>query len=195
MMRVGLLAKGTLYRQALAEMLNRYARYDVIAHEASAGELVAALGRTPMDALVIDADGLAPGELDMIRSARGTGNFALIIIAPTDGRLAEDGGEHTLPRSVTAAGLLEALEDASGASSSDSVRETRVAYAVDNSLTRREQEIARLVAQGLSNRRISGISGLREQSVKNLVSVIMRKMGCENRVQVALKLINAPKAA
>jgi len=35
---------------------------------------------------------------------------------------------------------------------------------------------------------------LREQSVKNLVSVVMRKLDCENRVQVALKLVNAPVA-
>jgi DNA-binding NarL/FixJ family response regulator len=40
----------------------------------------------------------------------------------------------------------------------------------------------------MSNRKISQITGLREQSIKNLVSVIMRKLHCENRVQVALKL-------
>ena len=40
----------------------------------------------------------------------------------------------------------------------------------------------------MPNRRISEVTALREQSVKNLVSVIMRKLNCENRVQVALKL-------
>lgn len=55
-------------------------------------------------------------------------------------------------------------------------------------LTRRELDVAKLVAQGMSNRRISQTLDLQEQSVKNLVSSVMRKLGCENRVQVALKL-------
>ena len=38
-------------------------------------------------------------------------------------------------------------------------------------------------------RRIGQIMGLQEQSVKNLVSVVMRKLNCENRVQVALKMV------
>jgi DNA-binding NarL/FixJ family response regulator len=45
-----------------------------------------------------------------------------------------------------------------------------------------------MVAKGLPNRRIAQSLGLREQSVKNLVSTVMRKLDCENRVQVALKL-------
>ncbi len=55
-------------------------------------------------------------------------------------------------------------------------------------LTRRELEVAQLVAQGMANRRISQVLDLQEQSVKNLVSSIMRKLNCENRTQVALKL-------
>lgn len=57
-----------------------------------------------------------------------------------------------------------------------------------NALTPREHEIALKVAEGLSNRDIAYDLDLAEQTVKNLVSVIMRKMGCTNRVQVALKL-------
>ena len=55
-------------------------------------------------------------------------------------------------------------------------------------LSRRELECAQLVARGLSNRRIAELTGLREQSVKNVVSLAMRKLGVENRVQVALRL-------
>lgn len=55
-------------------------------------------------------------------------------------------------------------------------------------LTRRETEVAQYVAKGLGNRRISQVLSLQEQSVKNLVSAIMRKLNCENRTTVALKL-------
>ncbi|MEQ1935602.1 MAG: LuxR C-terminal-related transcriptional regulator, partial [Fimbriimonadaceae bacterium] len=59
-------------------------------------------------------------------------------------------------------------------------------------LTARELEVAKLVAQGMSNRRVSETLRLEEQSVKNLVSAILRKLGCQNRVQVALKLTGQP---
>ena len=58
-------------------------------------------------------------------------------------------------------------------------------------MTKREYEVAALVAKGFSNRRVAEVTGLREQSIKNLVSVVMRKLKCENRVQVALRLANA----
>lgn len=59
-------------------------------------------------------------------------------------------------------------------------------------LTRREEDVASLVAQGKSNRQIADDLGLREQSVKNLVSMIMRKLNCENRVQLALQFNAQP---
>lgn len=57
-------------------------------------------------------------------------------------------------------------------------------------LTPREREIFELVGRGAPNRRISETLGIREQSVKNLVSTIMRKFGVENRVQLALKFLD-----
>ena len=68
------------------------------------------------------------------------------------------------------------------------VRERMTPYGMAQDLSPRELEVAQLVAKGLPNRRIATITGLQEQSVKNLVSTIMRKLRCENRVQVALCL-------
>jgi len=53
-------------------------------------------------------------------------------------------------------------------------------------LSRREQDIVSLVARGLSNRAIADDLGLSEQSVKNLVSRVLKKCGMDNRVQLAL---------
>lgn len=53
-------------------------------------------------------------------------------------------------------------------------------------LSRREQDITRLVSKGLTNRSIAEILGLSEQSVKNLVSRVLKKLNLENRVQIAL---------
>jgi DNA-binding NarL/FixJ family response regulator len=53
-------------------------------------------------------------------------------------------------------------------------------------LSRREQEIAKLVGRGLTNRSIAEELSLSEQSVKNLVSRVLKKAGLDNRVQLAL---------
>jgi DNA-binding NarL/FixJ family response regulator len=66
----------------------------------------------------------------------------------------------------------------------------RIPRNCDNSfrLTAREFEIARLVARGLSNRAIAETLAIKEQSVRNLVSSVLTKLGCDNRVQVAITL-------
>jgi DNA-binding NarL/FixJ family response regulator len=55
-------------------------------------------------------------------------------------------------------------------------------------LSNREYEVACLIAKGFTNQRIAEAMSLKEQSVKNLVSTVIRKLHCENRVQVALRL-------
>jgi DNA-binding NarL/FixJ family response regulator len=66
--------------------------------------------------------------------------------------------------------------------------EAQSIYGAPRTLTKRELEVAQLVAQGMPNRRIASVLQLQEQSIKNLVSAVMRKLDCENRVQVALRL-------
>jgi DNA-binding NarL/FixJ family response regulator len=68
--------------------------------------------------------------------------------------------------------------------------EGRRSYGSANNLTKREFEVAQFIAKGMSNRAIAETADLHEQSVKNLVSVVLRKLSCENRTQVALKLLN-----
>jgi two-component system NarL family response regulator len=53
-------------------------------------------------------------------------------------------------------------------------------------LSKRECEITALITQGYANRDISQRLGLSEQSVKNLVSRILKKQGLKNRTQIAL---------
>jgi DNA-binding CsgD family transcriptional regulator len=52
-------------------------------------------------------------------------------------------------------------------------------------LTRREREIAILVAQGLSNRHIAAVSHISERTVESHVQHILGKLGFSNRTQIA----------
>jgi DNA-binding NarL/FixJ family response regulator len=56
-----------------------------------------------------------------------------------------------------------------------------------NGLSPREADIVQHVSNGCSNRDIAQRLGLSEQSVKNLVSRILKKKGYTNRVQIALE--------
>ncbi|WP_326565479.1 helix-turn-helix transcriptional regulator [Amycolatopsis rhabdoformis] len=50
-------------------------------------------------------------------------------------------------------------------------------------LTRREQEIARLVAQGLTSRQIAAVTHITERTAENHVHHILGKLGFTNRAQ------------
>ena len=55
-------------------------------------------------------------------------------------------------------------------------------------LTPRELELANLVAAGFSNRRIADMLAIRQQTVKNHIQAIYRKLEVNNRVELSLYL-------
>jgi two-component system nitrate/nitrite response regulator NarL len=62
-------------------------------------------------------------------------------------------------------------------------------------LTQREQGVAQLVAQGLTNRDISKHLKLSEHTVRDYLFRIFNKLGTSNRLELALYCINRPEAA
>jgi DNA-binding NarL/FixJ family response regulator len=55
-------------------------------------------------------------------------------------------------------------------------------------LTRREKEVAALVAQGLTNRQIAKELVLSERTVENHVANLLKKLGLHSRDQVAASM-------
>jgi DNA-binding NarL/FixJ family response regulator len=53
-------------------------------------------------------------------------------------------------------------------------------------LTNREEVLMHILASGATNREIAARLGLREQTVKNRLSVIYTKLGLRNRLQLAV---------
>lgn len=62
-----------------------------------------------------------------------------------------------------------------------------------NLLSRREEEVMRLVAEGLGNRDIADLLNLSEHTVKNYLFHIFDKLGISNRVELVLYAVSNPK--
>jgi DNA-binding NarL/FixJ family response regulator len=61
-------------------------------------------------------------------------------------------------------------------------------------LTRREAEVASLVAQGLSNKTVAGQLGLQEGTVKIHLYSIYRKLGVSGRAQLILDALRRERS-
>jgi DNA-binding NarL/FixJ family response regulator len=174
-------------------MLERKGTYSVVAKEATARALISSSKGAQAQVMLLEASGLGAEDAQFLQGAKAFGEFVVVVIGdklPTgfdksivDVMVAPNAGGDALLDAL--AGVQEKIP------ARMMVREGKRPYRRGNRLTHREYEVAEFVSKGYSNRRISEVSGLREQSVKNLVSVIMRKLQCENRTQVALKLLNA----
>jgi DNA-binding NarL/FixJ family response regulator len=141
--------------------------------------------------IVVDSMGLEKNELEFLMGARAYGDFGVALVTGEGEDYSDYGVDKLYSRLQGAPGLIKAIREIGNAfvrTAAGRVREARGGYGNKFELSRREFEVASLVAKGYSNRKISEVVGLKEQSVKNLVSVIMRKLKCENRVQVALRL-------
>lgn len=203
-MRVALCCKEGLFSEALASLLDHHGSFQVVANETDARVLVSSAKEQRAQLLVVDSFELDRDDLQFLLGARAFGDFAIVLIvgeAEKESYL-DVPVDRLISRQSPADRLFDALNELSGKvrlTGRPYVREGRRPYgsgpANDHELSRREYEVAQLVAKGMSNRKIAIVTGLREQSIKNLVSVIMRKLRCENRVQVALKLTQGSVAA
>src|ERR1700683_3146791 len=62
-----------------------------------------------------------------------------------------------------------------------------------NLLSRREEEVMRLVAEGLGNREIAKMLDLSEHTIKNYLFHIFDKLGISNRVELVLYAVSNPR--
>ena len=196
-MRIALCFRENLLRDALERLLSQDGNYEVVASAVNASTAISAAKVHDARVLVLVADTLDKEDIDRLKALGDEPSFQILVIAES-AEEADGLGFHydkIVTRSAPKHRLYRALNDLASREMRPRyvVRERPPIYGMVTVLTPREHEIALKVAEGLSNRDIAADLNLAEQTVKNLVSVIMRKMGCRNRVQVALKLSKSKK--
>lgn len=183
-MRIGICSPNRLFREALARAIasDLYCLADTAE---SVRQLALDQDAAPPDLLILDGPTLAAEDVDILMGAILLGQVVPIVLG--DPAAECPGIERVLPPDASIDDLIEQL---SLLTQPERTR-PRIPRNCDNpfALTAREYEVGMLVAAGLSNARIAERLNLKEQSVKNLVNVIQHKLRLENRVQIALKLL------
>lgn len=96
-------------------------------------------------------------------------------------------------RDLTVGEIIETVRQMAPAAGSRHLRAVDAPFERDAlaGLSERELEVVRLVAEGLSNKEISGRLNLSDKTVKNHISHILAKMSLTARTQVAVYAIRA----
>lgn len=193
--RLALLLEDRVVREGLSWLLAG-AGMRICVEAGSVNELLASLDHLDCDVVVIDLDSdlCAPSALDALGILRARGpNLRFLALtrsrAPAlDAVCCREGAHGVLrTRDVGFADLVDAVQRvARGEQLID--RDNRPANGPVHAgeLTRREREVLSFVGTGADNLKIAAMLNITEHTVKAHVGSLYRKLGSENRAELAL---------
>lgn len=192
-MRLAVLCRDPLLREGIQSLLVNEGGFPVSGTVEQASSLKRIISEDDDNVVVAVADNLESSDWVQLGELKNTGKAKVVLsVSSSTSAIGQRSGDAVVRRSEGADALIQTVRRFVGSQPGKfdpaTVRETSGTYGAPRMLTKRELEVAQLVAQGMPNRRIAQTLNLQEQSIKNLVSGIMRKLDCENRVQVALRL-------
>jgi len=201
-MQVLVISKEQLFLDGLVALLGSSA--DVQAGH-SARECVRAASMRDDLAVVADARSMDERDIDYLVGAHEFGGFELLFLIDKD-QSPPQGIDNYISTEATGSELIARIlgsrtpkvheprslrvkpEAAKSVSSADAQKRRQGRPAtVTNSLplSSRQYELAVLVGEGKTNSQIAEIMGLREQTVRNVVMTVYKKLGCGNRKLLA----------
>jgi DNA-binding NarL/FixJ family response regulator len=200
--RVYIAAENRLLREALSRTLTRQEDIDVVGLHCTGPFRVEGLIEEKVDILLLTSRGSLAEDIFVIRQARLTApTVRILLVGMTEDeteffQYVRAGVRGYLPRDASAEDVLEAMKavHAGGAVCPGSLcallfqffeREATSVHSASIhprlGLTRREQQIVPLIAQGLTNKEIANQFCLSEQTVKNHLYRMKRKVGADDR--------------
>ena len=203
--RVFIAAENRLLREALSRMLTKGGEIEVIGAETSEPFHAEDLLREAADILLLSSRGNREEDVAAIRKIRSGAPRVLVLLIDVAGEEAEflqcvRAGVHGyLPRDASADDVLEAVRAVQAGKAvcpgtlcaalfryfereANSFPSASVHHRLG--LTRREQQIIPLIAEGLTNKEIASRFCLSEQTVKNHLYRVKHKIGAEDRLGI-----------
>jgi DNA-binding NarL/FixJ family response regulator len=185
-----------LIQKSLSLTLSRESDIEVIGCACDGGEAVKICGENQPDVVLMDirmpnVDGIAATRLIkqrypdvrimMLTTFDDKPNIQQALAAGADGYLIKT------DKIADIAGKLRIMTDGTGVLGADVLKKlTATENPALEQLTPRERDIARLVAQGLTNKEIAAHLFLSEGTVRNNLAVVMEKLGVANRTQLGM---------
>jgi DNA-binding NarL/FixJ family response regulator len=197
--RIILVDDHAIVREGVRAVLDEDADFSVVGEFANGADAIAAAGALAPDVALVDLKmpGLtAPQTIaGLIERAPGLrvlvftsfGEDALIratLDAGAIGFLLKDALQHDLVSAIRSVASGDAF--LAPAAQRQLMELLRKPQAARDTLTARESDVLKLVAEGLSNKQIANRLHLTEGTVKGYVSQILAKLRLEDRTQVAL---------
>lgn len=191
-------------RRGIVDTLNDEDDLEVVAEGGSAADAIRVAESERIDLMLLDVsmpgDGLAAAA--HIHSSRPHVRFAMLSIREdfaTVRTALKSGARGYISKGIDATELVSCVRRILGGASYvspdlaarlltiDALNETGItALPVATNLTDREDQIFRLIGQGLSNFEIAQRLGLTENTVKHYITPLLHKLGVRNRTEAAL---------
>ncbi len=194
-----------IFRQGLARSIGESADFEVVGEAATADEAVALVAACVPDVALLDISMPGGGIAAARRIVRDHPSVRVAMLTASEAdhdvmAAMQAGAIGYVLKGVSAAELLDVLrETAAGRAHVSPALAARVLAAMQapasprrghgggiEDLTRREEDILRLVARGLSNREAATELGLQEKTVKHYMTIILEKLQARNRVEATL---------
>ena len=197
MTRVLVVDDHPVVREGLVSVLEDQPEIEVVGSLGSAEQAVAQIGRLRPDIVLLDLelpgmDGVAA--IPRLLAAHPAGGVIVFTAYDTEERVLgalRAGARGYLLKGASGQEIAEAIRavQAGGSHLAPRVASTVLAQVqgvghTGPSLTPREQEVLRLVADGLPSKQIARGLGITERTVKFHVASLMRKLDAENRAQM-----------
>jgi DNA-binding NarL/FixJ family response regulator len=212
--QVFILAENRLLREALTRILNKKSELRVVGASAFTPEIVQQIAHLAPDVLLSDSAAVALSELKLISEVRAAIPGLRVVM------IGMESDPETFLRGVREGIVGYVLKDASAAEVASAVRAVAGGEAVcppslcrdlfeqvarqtpataagfvirhNLGLTRREQQLVHLISRGLTNKEIAAELNLSEQTVKNHIHRMLRKLGASDRLS-AVELCRMPE--
>jgi DNA-binding NarL/FixJ family response regulator len=211
---VFILADNRLMREALARILNKKSDIHVVAAAAFGPEIVQQIAQLAPDVVLTDSAAVMLSDLHLIAEIR-TALPGLKVVM-----IGMEADQATFLRAIRDGIVGYMLKDASAMEVAAAVRAVANGEAVcppelclalfeevarqntregcllakhDLGLTRREQQLVHMISHGLTNKEIAAQLNLSEQTVKNHIHRMLRKLGASDRL-AAVEICLSPRA-
>lgn len=191
-----------LYREGVARVLAEADDIEIVAEAGDVEEAVAEARRTAPDLVLLDVSmpgGGGIAALGRLRELEPAPIVAMLTVSEEDDdilRSLKKGALGYVLKGIGGRDLVRVVRDLAAGRSYvspslaarilDAMREDRARAEPLESLTRREEEILRLVAEGLSNKEVALKLDLQVKTVKHYMTAILQKLHVRNRTEAAV---------